>query len=149
MSSASRGAGAIAVGSVIERLSNLQNLIKRDYSAYSDEFRLQHRNFLAELEIFRLQPSTDAETFKALVTFLSHVSVCYPAELAAFPLQLTELLVEHADALHADVRRVVAQALILMRNRGGIEALPLLKVCFRLFRVKDKLVRCEVLGARP
>ena len=65
-----------------------------------------------------------------------------PAEdLATFPLQLTELLVEHADALHADVRRVVAQALILMRNRGGLEALPLLKVFFRLFRVKDKLVR--------
>ncbi len=90
-----------------------------------------------------MQPSTDAETFKALVTFLSHVSICYPVDLAMFPLQLTELLVEHADSLHADVRRVVAQALILIRNRGGIEALPLLKVCFRLFRVKDKLVsRC-------
>lgn len=83
MASSSRGAGAIAVGSVIERLSNLQNLIKRDSNAYSDEFKLQHRNFLAELDIFRLSPSSDAETFKALVTFLSHVSPCYPGAWGA------------------------------------------------------------------
>ena len=38
-------------------------------------------------------------------------------------------------------RRVLAQALMLMRNKGLIEAVPLLKVLFTLFRVRDKLLR--------
>ncbi len=39
---------------------------------------VQHRNFLAELELFRLKPSNDSETFRELVAFLSHVAPCFP-----------------------------------------------------------------------
>ena len=39
------------------RLPQLQNLIKRDPSAYKEEFHQQFTHFLTELEIFKLRPS--------------------------------------------------------------------------------------------
>ena len=44
----------------------------------------------------------------------------------------------HSDALPPPVRRAMASALILLRNRGMVAALPLLQRCFRLFRCADK-----------
>lgn len=40
---------------------------------------LQLRNYEAELEIFRLKPSSNSKQFRELVSFLSHVAQCYPA----------------------------------------------------------------------
>ena len=51
------------------------------------------------------------------------------------------VLSKSAALLTADVRRCMVQALMLMRNRGMIPALPLLKLFFQLFRVQDKLMR--------
>lgn len=34
---------------------HVQNLVKRDKEGYRDEFRQQHRNYLSELEIFKLK----------------------------------------------------------------------------------------------
>lgn len=39
----------------------------------------QLRNYEAELEIFRLKPSSNSKQFRELVSFLSHVAQCYPA----------------------------------------------------------------------
>jgi len=38
------------------QLPELQNLCKRDPEGYHEEFSLQHRHFMTELEIFRLKP---------------------------------------------------------------------------------------------
>jgi protein SDA1 len=59
----------------IRDLAQLQNLVKRDPSAYYDEFALQWRRFQSELELFKLSPSTSstAEEFSGLIMFLSHV----------------------------------------------------------------------------
>ena len=141
-SRAGSAAGSSAAGgAVIERLAQLQNLIKRDPETYADEFRLQHRAFAAELAIFQLNPRSNPEAFKALVMFLAHVAPCYRKELADFPGQLFSLLSERADALAGDVRRTLVTALILLRNRGILEALPLFKALTPLFRVKDKYLR--------
>jgi protein SDA1 len=166
-----------------DRLAVLQNLVKRDPSAYSEEFKLQvwsfsyvwlpgspvvaiplqHASFLATLEIFKLSPSSDPEAFKALIHFLAHTAPCYaqsdPA-VAALPSQLIALLTEHANVLSGPMRRAIvqvrwllatveklrlhqlsAQALMLLRNRGLIASLPLLRVFFDLFRVRDKSLR--------
>lgn len=131
----------MASSSIIDRLAQLQNLIKRDPEAYLDEFNSQHKNFTAELEILRLHPTADSESFRQLVTFLSHVSTCYKKELEAFPQQLVALLTDCASALDSEVRRTVAQALMLLRNRGVVQPVPMLKVCFGLFRVQDKYLR--------
>ena len=39
------------------------------------------------------------------------------------------------------LRRALVQALILLRNRGMFGAEPLLRLCFRLFRCRDKALR--------
>jgi protein SDA1 len=135
------GAGATGIAETVEKLATLQNLVKRDPDTYADEFKLQHQNFLAELEIFKLNPSSPADTFVALIHFLAHVSSPYRHQLAAFPRQLIELLTDQADVLHSNVRLSLAQALILMRNKGLLQPTPLLKAFFSLFRVKDKHLR--------
>jgi len=141
--------------STLDRLIVLQNLVKRDPSSYVDEFHLQLKNFHAELDILRLgagggaggnatfgQGSADGrEDFKALTLFLAHVSHCFPVECAAFPGTLLSLLDTQADALDGDTRRTLVQALILVRNKGLVPPVPLLKAFFALFRVKDKLLR--------
>jgi protein SDA1 len=125
----------------IDRLPQLQNLIKRDPDAYVDEFRLQHAAFQAELALLRAHPNADSESFRQLAMFVAHVCTCYKAETAEFPGQLMSLLADHAPALDGDVRRTVAQALMLLRNRAVLAPLPLLKVFFGLFRVQDKYLR--------
>ena len=133
--------GASGIASTIERLSTLQNLVKRDSDAYREEFLLQLQHFQAELEIFKLSPTAPADTFCALVTFLSHVSACYKAEMASFSSDLSSLLSTHGTVLHPAVRRTAAQGLILMRNKGLLEAVPLFTLFFSLFRIKDRSLR--------
>ena len=101
----------------------------------------QHQNFEAELEVFKLQPSSDSQTFRELVIFLSHVSVCYPKDLEKFPDQLMSLLREQGGSLHPDVRKCLVQSLALMRSRNLVDPVPVLKLYFELFRVQDKHFR--------
>ncbi|CAM9853756.1 unnamed protein product [Choristocarpus tenellus] len=116
------------------KLPQLQNLIKRDRDGYKDEFLQQHRNYLSELEIFKLKPSKESDRFSELVTFLSHVAPCYKEECADFAPQLKDLLEQHAVILTPSVRMKLVQALILLRNRGIIDPTELLRLFFGLFR---------------
>ncbi|CAN0247661.1 unnamed protein product, partial [Discosporangium mesarthrocarpum] len=77
----------------------VQNLIKRDRDGYKEEFLQQHRNYLSELEIFKLKPSKESDRFAELVTFISHVAPCYKEECSGFAPQLKGLLEEHAAVL--------------------------------------------------
>lgn len=52
---------------------HLQNLIKRDASAYATEFHQQYQHFKASLAIVQMRPAAADEHFEALVTFISHV----------------------------------------------------------------------------
>ena len=59
------------------KLPQLQNLIKRDPTAYREEFEQQRRHFESELEIFKLRPTADSERFTDLVGFMAQVcDVC-------------------------------------------------------------------------
>ena len=64
--------------------------------------------------------------------------------LLQFPAQLIALLEERAAGLAPDVRRTLVQALMLLRNRGLVTSLALLRVFFGLFRVHDKPLRALV-----
>ncbi len=123
------------------KLHQLQNLIKRDPGAYVEEFAQQHRHYRSELQIFRLEPASPAGHFGEVVSFLSHVAPCYKAQLKDFPGELSALLSEHYLTLDRELRKVMVRALILMRNRGLFEPIPLLKLCFLLFRCPDKDLR--------
>ena len=77
----------------------------------------------------------------ANVSFISHVSPCFPKLVGGLPQQLASLLEEQHDALEPALRQALVQALILLRNRGMFGAEPLLRLCFRLFRCRDKALR--------
>lgn len=51
------------------------------------------------------------------------------------------LLEQHAEILDADLRQVLCRALMLLRNRGLLQASSLLALFFKLFKVPDKILR--------
>jgi protein SDA1 len=127
--------------SVTLKLPQLQNLIKRDPTAYKEEFLMQKRHFDSELDIFKLRPTKDSERFTELVTFMSHIAGCYVEETKELTKAIIELLEVNAAILHPDVRIKLFQALILMRNKNLIDPVLLIKLSFKLFSVNDKSLR--------
>ncbi len=127
--------------SVTLKLPQLQNLIKRDPTAYKEEFLMQKRHFDSELDIFKLRPTKDSERFTELVTFMSHIAGCYVEETKELTKAIIELLEVNASILHPDVRIKLFQALILMRNKNLIDPVLLIKLSFKLFSVNDKSLR--------
>ncbi|KAK9834281.1 hypothetical protein WJX81_003203 [Elliptochloris bilobata] len=119
----------------------LQGNIKRDPEGYTDEFQLQLRHYHACLDIFKMKPSKESREFSELVGFISQVVGCYPKETEGFAAELMQLLDTHYAVLDSGLRQTLVKALILMRNRGQVEALELLPLFIRLFRCPDKALR--------
>ncbi|RLN02687.1 hypothetical protein BBJ28_00016347 [Nothophytophthora sp. Chile5] len=126
---------------VIGKLPQLQNMVKRDPSGYRSEFLMQLRHFESEYQLFLLQPAKESAHFGALVSFLSHVAKCFPVDMAAFPEQIMALLRDHYLVLEPELRKTLVQSLMLLRNRGLVDAITLLKLFFELFRCPDKRLR--------
>ncbi|KAI7868089.1 SDA1-domain-containing protein [Spinellus fusiger] len=122
-------------------LPQLQNLIKRDPKSYEAEFLQQYRHFQSSLAIFCLKPDEEAKELSDLVMFLSHVLQCYPKETEGLPQQIVDILKEHCMVLHPEVRKVLVQALILLRHKGVLDNTLLLPLFFTLFKCKDKHLR--------
>lgn len=103
---------------------------------------LQYRHYEALLDIFKLKPTKDSgKEFGDLVLFLAQTVRCYPGETSAFTTQIMDLLDTHYALLDSNLRKVLVQSLILMRNKKQIEALTVLPLFFRLFRCQDKQLR--------
>ena len=128
---------------VTQKLPQLQNLVKRSPQGYREEWEQQHRRFLSELEILNLNPSSEAaaERFGELASFIAATAPCYREAAVNVPAQLCSLLEQHADALQPELRTTLVQALILVRNRKLVEPVSVLKLCFTLFRIRDKTLR--------
>ncbi|TFK01519.1 Protein SDA1-like protein [Platysternon megacephalum] len=122
-------------------LPQLQNLIKRDPPAYTEEFLQQYRHYQSNVEIFKLQPDKSSKELAELVIFLAQVGHCYPEHLVDFPQQLKELLSYNHTVLDADLRMTFCKALILLRNKNLINPTSLLELFFELLRCHDKLLR--------
>ncbi len=65
----------------------------------------------------------------------------YPGELKDFPQQIKRLLEDHHAVMHAELRRRLVTALVLMRNRGLLPPLDVIPLLFRMFRIPDKMLR--------
>lgn len=126
------------------KLPQLQNLIKRDPRAYVEEFKQQQRHFLSELDILRLRPAAYSERFCELLSFLGHTASCYANDTADIPQQLIQLMETMGSTLNADVRAKLFQALVMMRNKGLLDPLVLLRLCFQLFTINDKPLRAAL-----
>ncbi|CUA77184.1 Protein sda1 [Schizosaccharomyces pombe 972h-] [Rhizoctonia solani] len=124
------GRGAL----LTSNLPQLQNLIKRDPVSYRDEFIQQWGHYDSIRRIFALKPDDDAqaERFRELVTFISHVSQCYPKETAEFPTHLSELLLQSYSTLSPDTRKTLVSNLVMLRNKDVISSIELLKSLFPL-----------------
>lgn len=59
-------------------LPQLQNLIKRDPTAYKEEFLQQWTHYNSVIEIFKANPDEHAQNFRELVTFISQVFTSLP-----------------------------------------------------------------------
>ncbi|KAJ7401430.1 Protein SDA1 like protein [Pitangus sulphuratus] len=122
-------------------LPQLQNLIKRDPTSYTEEFLQQYHHYQSHVEIFTFQPDKPSKELAELVMFLAQVAHCYPEHMASFPQQLKELLSYHHTVLDPDLRMTFCKALILLRNKNLINPTSLLELFFQLLRCHDKLLR--------
>ncbi|XP_054724201.1 protein SDA1 homolog [Uloborus diversus] len=126
------------------RLGQLQNFIKRDSSSYYDEFYMQFTHFQSLLQAFKLKPQEYDEDLADLTMFLAQVSSHFKEDLENLPSQLMDLLREYSTVLEPSMRMSLCKALILMRNRGILAPVDLIKLCFELLRCSDKILRKQL-----
>ena len=55
-------------------LPQLQNLIKRDPTAYKEEFLQQWNHYNSIRQIFQINPNEQAQHFRELISFITQVS---------------------------------------------------------------------------
>ncbi|GJE97055.1 SDA1-domain-containing protein [Phanerochaete sordida] len=126
-------------------LPQLQNLIKRDPTAYKEEFLQQWNHYNSVRQIFHLNPDENAQHFRELVTFLAQVAQCYPKETAEFPAQLSTMLLENYSSLSPDTRKSLVQNLVMLRNKEVISSIELLKTLFPLLpRTTSSALRATI-----
>ncbi len=117
-------------GILTANLPQLQNLIKRDPTAYKEEFLQQWNHYNSTRHLFRLNPDDSAGHFRELVTFLSQVATCYPNETAEFPSHLSSLLTDNYTVLSQEMRKSLMQNLILLRSKEVISSIESVWVPF-------------------
>ncbi|BFZ57904.1 Severe Depolymerization of Actin [Savitreella phatthalungensis] len=115
----------------------LQNLLKRDPQSYRDEFTGQLDHYRAQLEIFRGAPSSKGEKFGELVSFLAQVATCFREELEGFPAEVAELLERHHRKIDSELREKLVAALALLRNKGVLSSIELIKIFLPLLASSD------------
>ncbi|TCD67655.1 Severe Depolymerization of Actin [Steccherinum ochraceum] len=113
-------------------LPQLQNLIKRDPPAYQEEFLQQWNHYNSIREIFKTNPDEQAQHFRELITFISQVAQCYPKHTKDFPSHISSMLLENYGSLSPDTRKTLVQNLVMLRNKGVISSIELLKSLFPL-----------------
>ncbi|RPD65802.1 actin cytoskeleton organization and cell cycle progression protein [Lentinus tigrinus ALCF2SS1-7] len=113
-------------------LPQLQNLIKRDPTAYKEEFLQQWNHYNSIRQIFQINPDENAQHFRELVSFIAQVAQCYPKETSEFPSQISSLLLESYGTLSPDTRKSLVQNLVMLRNKNVITSITLLQTLFPL-----------------
>lgn len=141
MSGVATGAGTRV--NVTLKLSQLQNLCKRDPAGYKEDYDAQVRRFESECKILALSAESSAPRLVELLQFCAAVSSSsYKDESSKISNLLIELLSKNMQHLHRDVRKACVSALILMRNKGVVEPLLLLELFFEIMAtVPDKGLR--------
>lgn len=125
-------------------LPHLQNCIKKDPSAYQEEFQLQYRHYESVLQVLMFNPSYFDKEFESLVMFLAHTCPCYKKEMSSFPEQLVNLLKNYSTGLHRASRLACCKALMVLRSKSFVELKDLLPLFFELCRCQDKSLRSYI-----
>ena len=126
-------------------LLSLQNLLKRDPLSYKEEFLQQHNHYQTTLLIFKQNPTSFNAEFAELISFISQVSSCFPEETKEFPNDLAYLLSKHHNVLDLALREKLVQNLVLLRNKGVITSIALLRIFFPILAVTgSKILRAQI-----
>lgn len=125
-------------------LPQLQNCIKKDPSAYEEEFKNQYRHYESVLQILMFNPSYFDKEFESLVMFLAHTCPCYKKETKRFPEQLMNLLKNYSTGLHRASRMACCKGLMILRSKAFLELKDLLPLFFELVRCRDKALRAYI-----
>eukprot|EP01134_Creolimax_fragrantissima_P002823 CFRG2823T1 len=122
-------------------LLQLQNLIKRDPESYQEEFLQQLRHFDSSVEIFQLNPAADSNNFGELATFLAHTCTRYPKHSMHIRKRTMDLLENYASVMQPALRREMCHAVMMMKGKDDSGTIDVFKLFFKLFKVKDKVLR--------
>lgn len=128
----------------------LQNLIRRDPSSYSEEFKLQHQHYASLRDIFYQNPraAQGHEEFAELVGFITQMCSCYPKETAEFPQELLSLISEHHDGLHADLADKIVHCICMLRNKDILSSEKFVQTLFPvLVSTESKQLRTQIYGS--
>lgn len=132
-------------------LPALQNLLKRDPSAYTEDFLAQWNHYESLRRIFAsgmgqqvegaaldgnvsaVRMSKDQQSqFEKLLSFVAQLAPSYPDITKALPEHLSELLLEHHASLGPETRKTCFRALSLLHNRQMVSSESFLKTLFPL-----------------
>ncbi|VVT53945.1 uncharacterized protein SAPINGB_P003829 [Magnusiomyces paraingens] len=134
-----------------ENTALLQNLVKRDPSAYAKEFTEQYQHYESQRNLFLLNPAGDGcetESFLNSVGFIANVCSNFPTETAKFPEELSHILRTQHHQLPPDVREKLIQSLVLLRNKDVITPDTLIQVLFPvLVETTAKFTRAQIYSA--
>lgn len=125
-------------------LPQLQNCIKKDPSAYEEEFHVQFRHYESVLQILMFNPAYFDKEFESLVMFLAHTCPCYKKKMVEFPKQLMNLLRNYSTGLHRTSRLACCKALMILRAKSFLELQELLPLFFELAVCPDKTLRSYI-----
>lgn len=149
-------------------LPALQNLLKRQPAAYTDEFLAQWNHYeslrrlyasgigqhvdggagdMGGVQSVRMSKEQQVQ-LEQLVSFVTQLAPSYPTVTRALPTHLSELLLEHHASLGPDLRRICFRCLVLLRHRQVITSETLLKTLFPLLsRTTSSEMRTSILHA--
>lgn len=127
-------------------LPALQNLLKRDPSAYTEEFVAQWNHYESLRRIYASEIGQQVEgasgaqrarkdqqnEFEQLVSFCAQLAPSYPEITAPLPGHLSELLLTYHASLSPSMRKTCFRALTLLRSRDVISSEDLLRILFPL-----------------
>lgn len=125
-------------------LLKLQNQLKRQPTAFTEDFLRQQQHFNSTLQIFKLEAKQNAartKEFASLLGFMCQVAPFYKDRCTELPDQLLGLLESNYETLDPYLRKTLVQGLLLLQNRKLIDRLKVLPVFFTLFRASDKNLR--------
>lgn len=131
-----------------ENIALLQNLVRRDPSAYKDEFLGQYQHYESLRDLFMVNPSANGEEmerFMESIGLISQVCSCYPKETADFPKELAQLLKNHHQQFASEIREKMIQSLVLLRNKDVITPDFLIQTLFPiLVETTFKFTRTQI-----
>lgn len=124
----------------------LQSRTRKDPESYREEF-------LSQLDHFKASSSTVAsqrncsQQYISVLTYLCHVSHCFPQESQAVATIVVNLLSRsRGNTISTDLRKALVNALLMLRSKNIISTEVTFPILFTLLQEKDKQLRKQVLA---